>query len=360
MAVILVPFALSLITAVALVSLGRLYPGRRGDVHAVQASHTRPTPRLGGVAIAVGLAGALLVLPTAQATALQGLMLSALPVFVAGLLEDSGWRVAPLWRLAASVCSALVAIAVFGILIPRIGFAPLDAVFAGGLPAVLLTALVLSGTAQAFNLVDGLHGLCGFASLITGGALALIASNTGQDALASVLLSVMAAVGGVLVVNFPRGLLFMGDAGAYVLGFILACIAVNMVQRIPDLSAGAVVLVFFWPLADMVFAVVRRTAKRRSPFRADRLHFHHIVLRNVDILLVGKKAGTLSNPISTLILLPLMAAPACLGVLVWNHNGLAFAYVGLSAVLFVLTYRAIVAAAKGQTFLVNRAKPKQP
>ncbi|MEI6799931.1 MAG: MraY family glycosyltransferase [Pseudomonadota bacterium] len=306
----------------------------------------------------MGLAGSILLEPSLQGTVLPKLALCAVPVFVAGLLEDTGWRVPAVWRLAASVCSSVLAIGVLGTVLTRLGFAPVDAVFALFLPAMVGTVLVLTGAAHAFNLVDGLHGLCGFAGLITAGALAMIALKTGQDPMAQVLWSVMASVGGVLLVNFPRGLLFMGDAGAYVLGFVLACIAVKMLQFTPELSPWAVVLVFFWPLADMVFAVARRIANRRSPLCADRLHFHHILLRSVEILFIARQNSTLSNPVATLILLPFMAAPAILGVLVWNRNGLAFGLVVLSTSLFQITYRAVAAAAKRRSFAVFGVTPQ--
>ena len=347
--------SLSFFISVILVILSRLQSRKRDDLRAVQACHVQPTSRYGGVAVAVGLCGALLVFPTAQSGLMLELILCALPVFVAGLAEDAGWRVPPVWRLAASVCSSLVAILVFETVITRLGVAPLDAVFAHRLPALLLTALVMSGVCQAFNLVDGLHGLCGFASLVTAGALALIGLKTGHDQAVQVLWVVMAAVGGFLMVNFPRGLLFLGDAGAYVIGLILACIAVEMLKQQPDLSPWAVVLVFFWPLADMVFAVARRTGKKRSSFGADRMHFHHVIMRSVAILVLGESNRPVSNPITSLILLPLMAAPATLGVLFWNRNGQAFALVLLMSIVFVLAYRGAVSAAKARSFgLIER------
>jgi UDP-N-acetylmuramyl pentapeptide phosphotransferase/UDP-N-acetylglucosamine-1-phosphate transferase len=222
----------------------------------------------------------------------------------------------------------------------------LDALFAYSLPAVFLTALVMVGVCQAFNLIDGLHGLCGFASLIAAGALALIGLKTGQNQMVQLLWVVMATVGGFLLVNFPRGLLFLGDAGAYVIGFILACIAVKMLMLQPDLSPWALVLVFFWPLADMVLSVARRTAKQISPLRADKMHFHHVVQRSVEIHFLGGKKGAFSNPLATAILLPFLAAPAAMGVLFWNQNGPACALVGLAATLFVLAYRSLVGVAE--------------
>ena len=345
-----IALSISFFLSVILAILSQLQSRNRDDLRAVQACHANPTSRLGGLAVALGLIVAWLAFPVAQSHLLMGLILCALPVFAAGLGEDAGWPVAPIWRLAASVCSSFLVIMVFGAAITRVGVAPLDGIFAFPLPSLFLTALVLTGVTQAFNMVDGLHGLCGFSSLIAGGALALIGLKSGQDQAVQALWIVMAAMGGFLLVNFPRGLLFLGDAGAYLTGFVLACIAVKMLQEQPDLSPWAVVLVFFWPLADMVFAVARRMGQRRSALRADKMHGHHVVLRSLEILGLGKKRGAVSNPLATLILLPAMIAPAALGVVFWNQNGRACALVVAAMICFVLAYRSLVAAAKRRRF----------
>jgi UDP-N-acetylmuramyl pentapeptide phosphotransferase/UDP-N-acetylglucosamine-1-phosphate transferase len=343
-----VALSLSFLMSVFIVILSRNHFVSRDDLHAVQASHVQKAARFGGVAVLVGLCGALALLPMAPGKLLFAIILCALPVFAAGLAEDAGWRVAPVWRLAASICSSLLAIGVLGTMINRMGAGPLDLLVAAPLPALLLTTLVLTGVSQAFNLIDGLHGLCGFAGLITAAALTAIAMKTGHDQTVHILWAVMAALGGFVLVNYPRGLVFLGDAGAYLVGFILAYLAIDMLGETPDLSPWAMVLVFFWPLADMTFAVARRMGKKKPSFRADRMHFHHVVLRGVEILLLRKKNRRLSNPLATLILLPLMAGPAILGVAVWNDNRLAFALVVLSSTAFVLAYNSLVSIAKGR------------
>ena len=353
-----IALSVSFFMSVILVILSRGQSHRGEDQLAVQQRGVRPASRFGGVAVGLGLWGALLVLPLAQGQLLLELILCAMPVFAVGLVADTGRRVTPLWRLAAGVSSSLLAVIVFGTTVSRIGFAPYDAIFAFPVPALFLTAFFLTAASHAFTQLEGVHGLCGFASLITTGALGLIAAQTGQEETVQVLSVAMAAVGGLLVVNFPRGLLVLGDAGAYLIGFVTSCIAVKMLQHLPNLSPWAVVLVFFWPLAEMVFAMTRRMGQHKSPFQADRLHFHLLVLRSLEILMKGKKSGAFSTALTTLIMLPMMAGPATLGVLFWDQNGKALALVGLSSILFVLAYRTIFVTAKRRRLGLRGAAPK--
>ena len=106
------------------------------------------------------------------------------------------------------------------------------------------------------------------------------------------------------VFNWPKSRLFLGDAGAYTLGFVLSWFGIAILLNAPEASPWAILLAVFWPLADMVFAVARRLGQRRSTFRADKMHGHHVVLRSLEILGLGKKRGAVSNPLATLILLP--------------------------------------------------------
>ncbi len=108
-----IALSISFFLSVILAILSQMQSRNRDDLRAVQACHANPTSRLGGLAVALGLIVAWLVFPVAQSHLLMGLILCALPVFAAGLGEDAGWPVGPIWRLVASVCSSFLVIMVF-------------------------------------------------------------------------------------------------------------------------------------------------------------------------------------------------------------------------------------------------------
>ena len=337
---------LSFVLALTTIWAGRAGTLRRNDLNVVQAMHLRRTSRFGGLAVLVIFALGGLIGPTRGLPQIWEYLACVLPLFLVGIAEDAGWRVAPRWRLVAGICASLLAILVYGTIIQRLGFSGLDFVLEQRVVAIVLTVVALTGVSQSFNLMDGLHGLCGFCAMIIAAALAVISAKGGQGDVVQMLALMGAALVGFLVLNFPRGLLFLGDAGATAIGFILSCIAVNMLQMQPDLSPWALVLVFFWPIADTILTMARRMARHRPPMKPDRMHFHHVVMRGFEILVLRKKHRALSNPVATMILMPFIAAPSVAGVLFWNADDVALMATVASAVLFVVSYRAIVRSAQ--------------
>lgn len=311
---------------------------RRSDTKAVQAAHRRPTPRIGGLALIAALVPMALLIGPELAPRFWLFALSLAPVFLAGLAEDLGWHVSPRNRLIAAALSSLVAIALLDIWVPRSHVPGLDLLFQWAPFAILFTLFACAGICNGFNLIDGINGLAAGVGTIAALAMATIAVRAGIPAMVEPNLMIAAALMGFLVFNFPWGRIFLGDAGAYSLGHILAWFSVGLMNRAPDLTPWAVLLVFFWPIADTFFAIYRRRRAGRPTGLPDRLHFHQLVMRSLEITLMGRDGRHVANPLATLILLPMAAVPALFGVLLWDKPAAAFlALLGFST-LFVATY----------------------
>ena len=126
------------------------------------------------------------------------------------------------------------------------------------------------------------------------------------------------AVLGFMVLNFPMGKIFLGDGGAYALGHLLVWSAIILINGATDISAFAILLVFFWPVADTGLAIWRRWKLGNPTDRPDRLHFHQLAMRFLEIRFFGRDRREIANPVATLILIPLISAPQVLGVLFWD------------------------------------------
>jgi len=311
---------------------------RQGDIGAVQAAHATPTPRIGGVAILLAFfIGSWLVF-SGDHSLWYMLALSVAPLFLSGVAEDLGLRVSPVGRLGAALLSAALAVLLTGAWISETGVFPLDFLFAWAPIAVLITVVAASTISHSFNLIDGLNGLSGFTAVFASFGIAVTAVSVGDGEIAAIAVLLAAATTGFLMLNFPSGKIFLGDAGAYSLGFLLAWLAITLSSRNADVTPIAMVLILFWPLADLSLAIYRRYRNKLPVSQPDRLHFHQLAMRGLEICVLGRGRRKAANPLATLVLMPLIAAPMVFGA--WLHANPALATVALVAFfgIFFATY----------------------
>ena len=219
------------------------YINRRGDLGAVQSSHSVPTPRLGGVAIVAALLLGSFLIPGELGNAASLLLLCLVPLFAGGLLEDIGIGVSPRRRMALAALSTLLAVAAFGVWVDRAGVPVADWALGFAPVGIAFTIFAVVGVTNAFNLIDGINGLSMSVSIMVATALGYVATVHGVPELAQASALVVSALGGFLFINYPFGKVFLGDAGAYSVGFILASLAVALMHFAPDVSPAAVLLI---------------------------------------------------------------------------------------------------------------------
>ena len=331
---------------------------RRGEVDeaAVQSAHSGFVPRVGGLAIYISI---LVLIPLMSfgfiplsvvfdldEVQLTLLILSAVPVFSVGLAEDLGCDISPKARLVASAVSSFVAILLFRTWIHRLGIPGVDTLLMFAPFGILFTIFATVGVVNAFNLIDGLNGLSSFVTVSVAVSLSIIAFQAVNTQISIFLVLMVAAVLGFMVLNFPMGKIFLGDGGAYALGHLLVWSAIILINDASEVSAFAILLVFFWPVADTGLAIWRRWKLGNPADRPDRLHFHQLAMRFLEIRILGRDKREITNPLATLILVPLISVPQVLGVLFWDDlkaSVLSTLGVGL---LFVSTYLIGIGLAK--------------
>ncbi|MDC1291362.1 undecaprenyl/decaprenyl-phosphate alpha-N-acetylglucosaminyl 1-phosphate transferase [Planktomarina temperata] len=221
--------------------------------------------------------------------------------------------------------------------------------------AVTFSLFLAVGISHAFNLVDGLNGLAGFTALAAALALATIAHQSGLTEHRDILLTIAAAVIGFLIFNFPFGKIFLGDSGAYVIGHLLFWMSVSILWNAPDVSPFAMLLIFFWPIADTLLAITRRLSLGKPIAQPDKLHFHQLVMRGVEIVFLGRKKRRIANPLAALFTLPSVFAPIITAIMFAPDPGAAAVACGLFAVIFIATYKTGIWIA---TKLRRSASPK--
>ncbi|MBR9842181.1 MAG: hypothetical protein GYB25_03405 [Rhodobacteraceae bacterium] len=320
-------FMTSLVISILIVMTKTVHIHRTAKGHAgleIQSAHLHPTPRVGGLAVLAGLLVAAFLFHDLQGDLLGYALLAAVPVFLAGLMEDTGFEASPKKRLLAAMISSLIMVLLTGQTINS-GVAPgVDYLLDFFVVSALFTIFATAAVCHAFNLVDGMNGLAIGISLIAAVSLAVIALGVGDYPVAAMAGGVAAAVLGVFFLNYPFGKLFLGDAGAYTVGFLVAWTGVLLIARNPEVSRWSVLLTIFWPFIDTTAAVLRRVFKKVPIGEPDKLHFHHVIMRAIEANLRHHTSKKVANPLTTFVILPFVAIPAILGVMTAHSNLLAF------------------------------------
>ena len=145
-----------------------------------------------------------------------------------------------------------------------------------------VTLLVVTGFTHSVNIVDGFHGLaCGLA-IIALTTLAFMASMVGDSMLLQMCLTSLAVVSGFFVFNWPKGAIFLGDAGAYLIGFWVVELGILLAMRNPQISPMAPVVAGLLPLIETLFSMYRRNSIRKHPVnQPDALHMHTLIYKRI-------------------------------------------------------------------------------
>lgn len=285
----------------------------------VQKFHTSPTPRVGGIAIAAGIVVAYLIAPPGIQALLGPLILAGIPAFAFGLLEDVTKRVSVRTRLLATMGCGVLGWAITGYSITEANVPGLDWLLGFTMISVLFTAFAVGGTANAINIIDGFNGLAAGTVIIILTAFGVMTTALGDHDLARVCLILAGAVVGFLLLNWPLGKIFLGDGGAYFVGFALAWLAVLIQQRHAEVSAWALMLVCGFPILEVLFSIVRRRRRNLSPGDPDRLHLHSLVKRRLVRALLPNASNLVRNSATGAIMWFAALVPAAIAV-TWSTN----------------------------------------
>ena len=298
-------------------SHGRFSMDRPG---AIQKFHSRPTPRIGGIGIYLALLVASRLVPDPDASRiLATILVAGVPALLVGLLEDVTKNISVLMRLLATMVSGALACWVGDTSLNYLSVPGLDSLLGLAPVAVLFTAFAVGGVANAFNIIDGFHGLASGTATLCLLAIATIAALVGDTPLILAAVSVAAAVAGFWLVNFPWGRLFLGDGGAYFAGFALAWLAVLLPMRNAGVSPWASFLVCAYPIIEVLYSIVRRRRHRQSAGEPDRDHLHSLVATQVIPKLLPRLHPTLQNSAVSVIMWLLAAVPA-LAAIAFHHR----------------------------------------
>lgn len=306
----------------------------------IQNVHTGSVSRVGGLAILLGLAAAAVLSIEAESQLLQLLILAVLPAWFFGIAEDITKVISTRVRLLATMGSGLLAWWFTGYDINQVDLPGVDHVLAYTPVAVIFTIFAVAGVAHAVNLIDGFNGLASGTVLICLTAMGWIAADQNNTELLYLVLILIAVILGFFILNYPFGKLFLGDGGAYTLGFFLAWISVIIVNDADSqVSPWAPFLICAYPILETLFSMVRRVQSNRRMDHPDRAHLHSLVYRRMVPRLFPNASQSSRNSLTAPFLWLFSAGPALAGVLLYDNTWACIAAIGVTALIYLVLYR---------------------
>jgi UDP-GlcNAc:undecaprenyl-phosphate/decaprenyl-phosphate GlcNAc-1-phosphate transferase len=350
MQLLMVGFFSSMLATLFALRFSHLYMRHAGDpISGVQKVHAQPVPRIGGVPIFVALicAGLWLMHLRPELSRYFWLLIAvSLPAFLGGLVEDITKQVRPRYRLLLTMAAAALGFWLLNAGLVRADVPGLDNLLAHWWFALFLTATLVAGVTNAINIIDGFNGLAAMVSIMILAAIAYTAFRVNDLLVLHMALATVGAIGGFLIWNYPRGLIFLGDGGAYLIGFIIGELSVLLVARNAIVSPWFPMLLVIYPVFETLFSVYRRVVLRgSSPASPDGLHLHMLVYKRLVAWAAGEvearhavKRNARTSPYLW-VLSSLSVAPA---IVFYNNTALLIVSCAAFALIYVWLYWSIV------------------
>lgn len=319
------------------------------DLVGVQKMHEVAVPRVGGFGVFLSLVCTAIFLWVIESPHLQFYLLFLLPatlIFTVGLLEDLTKRVSVRARLSAAMLAALAGCFLIDSTVRTFGVDVIDSLFQINLIAVMFTMVAVAGVSNAVNLIDGFNGLSGVVTLVALLALSLVSYLAGDQLIFMIALATAGGVAGFLVWNYPNAKVFLGDGGAYLIGFVIAELSVLVHERNPEVSVLFPLLLMIYPIFETLFTIYRRKfIQGRSPGAPDALHLHQVINKRLVRWNTHSNSRPLrsrGNAMTSPYLWVLSAMATVPAVLFWNNSLALAAFIALFAISYVWVYSRLI------------------
>lgn len=242
----------------------------------IQKIHGGIVPRIGGVSVLLALFAISVISPNDSYLGL--FLLLSLPAFFAGFIEDITKVIRPIYRLFACLFVGFLAW-MNDIAIKTVDIWFVDIMLNYPIVSLLVTMLVVAALANAINMIDGLNGLSAGYVFAASSVLGVIAQSNNETALSIASFSVAVSIIGFLVFNWPLGRIFLGDGGAYMLGALLAILAISLAQASSAITQTTTLVILSYPAWEISLSMARRLFNRSSMTEPDHAHLHSLAYK---------------------------------------------------------------------------------
>jgi UDP-N-acetylmuramyl pentapeptide phosphotransferase/UDP-N-acetylglucosamine-1-phosphate transferase len=248
-----------------------------------QKFHHNATPRAGGIGILLGMF-VILFTPFGWK-----LLVSMIFAFLSGIFEDLHRSLQPQTRLVLQIIAAGTAILLTNSVITYLGLG----ISLPYLLAIPFSLFSIVGLMNAMNIIDGFNGLASSTTLLILFSLGHTALLVNDQEIFNIILVVGSAVFAFFIINFPKGKIFLGDGGAYLVGFVVALIGIFLASNYPEVSPWYILTILIYPVWEVIFSIYRKIKAGNSPMQPDAYHLHMLIYRHI----------AKNNPLTSVVLL---------------------------------------------------------
>ncbi|MEN9659367.1 MAG: hypothetical protein RL571_2832 [Pseudomonadota bacterium] len=348
---LVIAFLTSFTVSILILRFKHLHSRFSGDHDLIggQKFHPYSVPRIGGISIFVGMLAIAITgfIKEAQwQEQFTMLLVVSSPSFLGGVIEDFTKKVGVLVRLSLTLLSPFLGYFLLNACVGRLDLPYLDLLMQVSIVSLFFTMFAVAGVANAFNIIDGFNGLSTVISMMIFSGLGYVSFLMGDWLLVVVCMSMIGSCLGFLIWNYPRGLIFLGDGGAYFIGFMVAEVSVMLMARHPSVPVWFPLLLCIYPVFETLFTIYRRKLiKGVSPSLPDGIHLHTLIYKRVVRLQLSKdilRYKVQRNALTAPYLWGLSSSACIPAVIFWNKPYLLMFCILLFVGSYVYIYRMIV------------------
>ena len=321
----LYPFILSMLVLVVIIHLSHKHKLFIDDAeqNKPQNFHIYSTPRAGGIGIIVALF-LLLFFPLGPK-----LLIPIILAFASGIFEDFHNSLSPKLRLFLQLIAALSSVILLDSVVTYLGLGIIMPYWLG----ILFSTFAIVGMMNAVNIIDGFNGLASGVILLILLSFFIISYEQNNINILHIIITTVGATLAFFLLNFPKGKIFLGDGGAYMLGFIVAIIGIFLAAKYESISPWYVLAIFIYPVWEVVFSIIRKRSMGLSPMQPDTYHLHMLIYRQV----------TKSNPWTSIFILvsvlPFMVLSTVFSNKSTTNIAIALTFIIFYSILYYILYK---------------------
>lgn len=315
------------------------------DLSGPQKFHSEIVPRIGGISIVIGLlAFEIIRFKTTSPPNIDfKLLMCAIPVFAIGLVEDITKKISVRTRLIFTTISGALFIYLMDVKITSIGIPLLDQIFALPLLGLIFTLFAITGLANSYNIIDGFNGLSSMVGILALLAIAYLGIVFSDQIIINLSLAMVAAILGFFIWNYPRGLIFLGDGGAYLIGFWVATLSIMLIEKHQEISPWFAILINGYPIFETIFTIYRRKFHHNKGVgQPDGMHFHSLLYRRAIINKNKNKDWLSANSRTAPYFWALASISIAPGVLFFNSTAVLIVSFLIYTLVYVWLYYKLV------------------